>query len=80
MNHSLPMKDAIDGSATSIRSCLDYLYRLAISENYLLTAHLIGAAAESLPGHAQSNGLSNGSNGRYRHEVGHEISQEVRVK
>jgi len=72
LNHSLPMKDAIDGSATSIKSCLDYLYRVAISENYLLTAHLIGAAAESLSGHLESNGRSNGANGRYRHEVGHE--------
>ncbi len=35
-------------SAESIRSCLDYLYRQAVAENFLMTAHLIGAAAESL--------------------------------
>ena len=38
-------------SARSIKSCLDYLYRQAVSENFLLTAHLIGAAAESLTLH-----------------------------
>ncbi|MDP6708312.1 MAG: hypothetical protein QF893_18365 [Alphaproteobacteria bacterium] len=35
-------------SAQSIKSCLDYLYRQAVAENFLMTAHLIGAAAESL--------------------------------
>lgn len=66
MDHSLPIKDVDDGAATSIKSCLDYLYRLAMAENYLLTAHFIGAAAESLPGHLPSDRLATGSNGRYR--------------
>lgn len=75
MTHSLPLKDALDGSADSLKSCLDYLYRVAMSENYLLTAHLIGAAAESLSGQlvASTNGAGNG---RYQSSDGH----ETRVK
>lgn len=64
LDQSLPLKDAVDGSADTLKHCLDYLYRVAMSENYLLTAHLIGAAAESLSGHLEA-GPSGVGNGRF---------------
>ena len=67
MTESLHLKDAVDGSADSLKSCLDYLYRVAMSENYLLTAHLIGAAAESLSGQLVAAPKHRG-NGRYSGE------------
>lgn len=54
---------AATASAESIKSCLDYLYRQAVSENFLLTAHLIGAAAESLTIHADRTGPTSSPEG-----------------
>ncbi len=49
--------DMATDRARSLKTCLDYLYRQAISENFLMTAHLIGAAAESLAAHVEETEL-----------------------
>ncbi len=38
----------VDTRPAAIKACLDYLYREALACNMALTAHLIGAAAESV--------------------------------